>query len=431
MSERGSSTKPRADLVIKNAAQLLTPLQQADFGPAQVTCIENGAVAALGDEIVYVGDTAGLRNVEMTADARTLDASGRTVTPGFVDCHTHPVFFGTREDEFVMRIKGKSYEDIAAAGGGIRASVRSLRQASKEELVKAILPRLDRFIALGTTTIEAKTGYGLSAEDEMKSLEVIKELNRLHPVDLVPTFLGAHEVPDEYRSQRAYYIDLVIKEMIPKVVETGMAEFCDIFCEANVFSVDECRQILTAAKDAGLELKIHAEQLSRNGGAALAAEMGACSADHLEFSRDDDWEKMLAHAVVPVLIPGAVFFLGKDRYAPARAMMRAGLPVAVATDFNPGTCMSESMPLILTIAALKLKLEPLEALAAATYHAALAINKGNLFGTLEVGKKADLVLWDAPNVGHLLYHFGVNLTSTVVKSGRVVYENAMEIQYLA
>lgn len=430
MAERSAQKKTKATFIIKNAAELVTPLAPTDFQPAEILRITDGALAAYGDEIVYVGDSEGVREVELVKGGQVLDASGLTATPGFVDCHTHPIFFGTREDEFVMRVQGKSYEEIGTAGGGIRASVRSLRQASKDELVQVVLPRLDRFIELGTTTIEAKSGYGLTIEDEIKSLDVISELNRLHPIDLVPTFLGAHEVPDEHRTQRDYYIDLVIREMIPRVAESGLAEFCDIFCETDVFSVEESRRILTAAKESGFRLKIHAEQLTRNGGATLAAELDASSADHLEYSEAGDWEQMLAHQVTPVLIPGAVFFLGKEKYAPAREMLKTGLPVAVATDFNPGTCMTESMPLILTIACLKLKLSPAEALTAATYHAAAAINKGNLFGSLEVGKKADLVLWNAPNFNHLIYHFGVNLTNTVVKSGRVVYENSDEIKYL-
>jgi imidazolonepropionase len=414
----------KADLFIYHAAELVTPLANLDFKPAQFIVIEDGALAAWNGEIAWVGKTAEAKGtIELQDSATVLDVSGKTVTPGLVDCHTHPIFFGTREDEFAMRIAGKSYEEIARAGGGIRASVRQLRSASKAQLIAAALPRLDRFLAHGTTTIETKSGYGLTLADEIKSLEVIQELNRLHALELVPTFLGAHEFPDEYRGNQAEYIDLLIKEMIPAVRERGLAEFCDIFCEAQVFNANDSRKILRAARAAGFKLKIHADQLSRNGGSALAAELGAVSADHLEFSTESDWEMLKAKRVVPVVLPGAVFFLGKENYPPARRMLNLGLPVAVATDFNPGTCMTESMPIMLTLSCLKLKLTPAEALTAATYHAAQALARGNLLGTLEVGKKADVVIWDMPNHQHLPYHFGVNLVRTVIKSGKIVWQN--------
>jgi len=414
----------KADLLVKNAAELATPLSNSNFEPASFFVLNDAAIAAFRGKIVWVGKTAEVEhNLELVKSTVVIDATEKTVTPGFVDCHTHPIFFGCRENEFEMRIAGHSYEEIARAGGGIRASVRALRKASKEELVKEALPRLDRFLAHGTTTIEAKSGYGLTVEDELKSLEVIQELKQHHPIDLVPTFLGAHEIPDEYRSNRAAYIELIINEMIPKVREAGLAEFCDIFCESHVFVVDEARQILTAAKEAGLGLKIHADQLTRSGGSALAAELEATSADHLEHSTESDWRRMIENRVVAVLLPGAVFFLSKDHYAPARQMMDMGLPIAVSTDFNPGSCMTESMSMILTLSCLKLKLMPSEALTAATYHGARAIKRGNLLGTLEVGKRADLVVWDVPNHKHLPYHFGINLAKLVIKSGRVVCEN--------
>ncbi len=414
----------QADFIIKNCAEIATPLANGGFKPAAFKIIKNGALAACEGEIVFVGKTAELDSqVEIREGVEIIDASGKIVTPGFVDSHTHPIFGETRENEFEMRISGKSYEEIALAGGGIRSSVRSLRNTSKEELVEKVLPRLDRFLEYGTTTIEAKSGYGLTIEDEIKSLEVINELNQRHPLDLVPTFLGAHEIPDEYRGNKDGYIDLVINEMMPEVKERNLAEFCDIFCESHVFTVEDSRKILGAAKDMGFNLKIHADQLTRNGGTALAAELEATSADHLEYTDEDDWEKMVIHKVVPVLLPGAVFFLGKEKYAQATRMHEVGLPIAIATDFNPGTCMSESMPLMLTLACLKLNLNPTEALTAATYHAALAINCGNLLGSLEVGKKADLVIWDVPNLSYIPYHFGVNLIKTVVKSGKIVCEN--------
>lgn len=413
----------KADLLVKNAAQVTTPQIAGEFAPGVLLTIENGAVAASKGKIVFVGKSRTVsKNIDLTPDAVVIDASGKTVTPGFVDCHTHPIFHGTREHEFEMRVSGKNYEEISAAGGGIRATVRNLRQASREALVQAALPRLDRFLTHGTTTIEAKSGYGLSLKDELKSLEVIQELHRMHPIDIVPTFLGAHEVPDEYRDNKNGYIELIINEMIPEVAERKLAEFCDVFCESHVFSVKEARRILTAAKEAGLRLKIHADQLTSNGGAALAAELGATSADHLEYTNERDWQMLLDHKVVPVLLAGAVFFIGKDRYAQARSMAQMGLPVAVATDFNPGTCMTEAMPIILTLSCLKLGLKPAEALIAATHHAALAINRGNLLGALEVGKKADIVIWEVPNFRHIPYHFGVNLVNKVIKDGKVVWQ---------
>ena len=414
----------KVDLVVKNIAELATPVSSKEFEPGEFFSIEGGALAVSKGKITNVGKNDDiLSQIELSPTTVIIDASDKTVTPGFVDCHTHPIFYGTRENEFEMRIAGESYEQIAAAGGGIRSSVRTLRKASKEELIRTILPRLDNFLSLGTTTIEAKSGYGLTLEDEVKSLEVIAELNKLHPIDLVPTFLGAHEVPDEFRSKRSAYIDIIINEMIPVVAEKQLAEFCDIFCETAVFSLEESRRILHAAKDAGFMLKMHSEQLTRNGGASLAADLKATSADHLEYTSENDWQKMMEQKVVPVLLPGAVFFLGKEKYAEARKMLELGLPVALATDFNPGTCMSESMPLILTLACLKLKMKPSEALTAATYHSALAINRGNLIGSLEVGKNADFVIWNIPNYKHIPYHFGVNLVSRVVKDGKVVCSN--------
>lgn len=413
-----------ADFLLKNINEIATPLQNSDFTPAQFICLENGALAAANGKIVWIGKSSDVNSkVTLSKRAQVIDAVGKVVTPGFVDCHTHPVFFGTREHEFEMRVGGKSYEEIAAAGGGILSSVRALRKASQEELIQVIFPRLDRFLAFGTTTIEAKSGYGLTVEDEIKSLKVISEANKRHPVELVPTFLGAHETPPEYRRNKSLYIDVLINEMMPLVKEENLAVFCDIFCETSVFNLRETRTVLTGAKDFGFDLKIHADQLTRNGGTALAAEMGVTSADHLEHSEEDDWKKLVEEKVVPVMLPGAVFFLGKSKYAPAKEMLEMGLPIALATDFNPGTCMSESMPFMMTLACLKLKLTPAQAITAATYHSALALNKGNLLGTLEVGKEADLIIWDVPNYRHIPYHFGVNLIKTVVKSGKVVKEN--------
>lgn len=382
----------------------------------------DGAVAAVKGQVVAVGTTAEVEaTVSSGPETKIIDARGKVVMPGFVDPHTHPVFAGTREDEFELRIKGASYQEIAASGGGIRASVRSLRQASEKELREQARPRLDRMLSFGTTTAEAKSGYGLNLAAELKSLEAIADLNREHPLDLIPTFLGAHEFPDEFRKNRGEYIRQICEEMLPQVVQRRLAEFCDIFCEQGVFEVQESRQILTEAKRAGLKLKLHADELAASGGSFLAAEMGAVSADHLVFVDDAGIKAMVEAGVIPVLLPGTTFSLGLDRYAPARKMIEAGLPVALATDLNPGSCMTESMPMIITLACLQMKMTPAEAITAATINAAHAVDRGNILGSLETGKRADLVVWDMPNYQILPYHFGVNLVDTVVKSGRVVY----------
>jgi len=389
-----------------------------------VGLIADGSVAVRGGHIVAVGtDREVARQVAIGARTEIIDASGRVVLPGFVDPHTHPVFAGTREEEFELRLKGASYPEIAAAGGGIRSSVRRLRRATAEQLRQEALQRLDRLLSHGTTTIEAKSGYGLDLENELKSLEVIAQLNRDHPLDLVPTFLGAHEVPDEYRQDRGEYIRLIEEEMIPRVVEGDLAEFCDIFCEQDVFDVAESRRILITAREAGLKLKLHADELAASGGSQLAAELGAVSADHLVYTDTDGIAAMAAAGVIPVLLPGTTFFLRGERYAPAREMIAAGLPVALATDLNPGSCMTESMPMILTLACLKMGLLPAEAICAATVNAAWAVDRGNMVGSLEEGKRADLVIWKMKNYKILPYHYGVNLVDTVIKSGRAVYRD--------
>ena len=412
-------------LIIKNAFQLLT-LRSDQRGPRSgnhfedLGIIEDGAVAISGSQIVAVGKTKGiLDEIKITDDIKVIDAKDKVVLPGFVDCHTHPVFANTREEEFEMRIKGKTYQEIAAAGGGIKSSVKNLRSKSKEELIKLALPRLDRMLSYGATTIEAKSGYGLSLEDEIKMLEVIKELNKIHPIDLIPTFLGAHEIPEEYKNNRKKYIELITEKMIPEVAKRKLAVFCDVFCEKGVFDIEEAREILKAAKDHGFGLKLHADQLSALGGSKLAADLGAISADHLEFIDDDGIERMKESGVIGVLLPGACFGLGMNEYPPARKMIERGLPVALATDFNPGSSMTESMPMILSLACLMMRMTPAEAVVASTINSAYAVDKGNDIGSIEVGKKADLVIWNVQNYKEIPYHFGVNLVEQVIKDGKV------------
>jgi imidazolonepropionase len=416
----------KINLLIKSARQLLT-LRSTQEGPRtkdameDLGIVEDGAVAISGNRILRVGKTKDiLDEIKITDETKIIDAKDKVVLPGFVDCHTHPVFAGTREDEFEMRIKGKTYQEIAAAGGGIKSSVTDLRSKTKEELVELALPRLDRMLSYGTTTIEAKSGYGLSLEDEIKMLEVIKELNKIHSIDLIPTFLGAHEIPEEYKNNRKEYIKLITEKMIPEVAKRGLAVFCDIFCEKGVFDIEESREILSAAKDHGFGLKLHADQLSALGGSKLAAELGAISADHLEFIDDDGIEKMKESGVIGVLLPGACFGLGITEYAPARKMIERGLPVALATDFNPGSSMIESVPMILSLACLMMRMTPAEAIVASTINSAYAVNKGDDIGSIEMGKKADLVIWNVQNYKEIPYHFGVNLVDGVIKNGEVI-----------
>ncbi len=410
----------KVDLFFKNARQLISPIAHSgDMGELQI--IDNAAIGCFQGKITAVGPTEKLkREIELIPDANVIDVSNKLISPAFVDPHTHPIFWGTRENEFVMRIQGKSYREIAKAGGGIRYSVRHLREASEEQLIEAALPHLNYFLKNGTTTIEAKSGYGLSYKDELKSLRALKKLNQMHPIEIIPTFLGAHEIPDEYRLNRQAYIELLINEMIPQVAEKGLAEFCDIFCEEHVFTIEESRSILNAAKKAGLKLKIHADQLTGGGGSELAAELEAISADHLDYISHSAMELLKQHGVIPVLLPGAVFYLGLNRYAPAREMIEHGLPVALATDFNPGSCMTQSMPIILTIACIYMKMLPHEALIAATLNAARAINRDQSIGSLEIGKDADFIILNIPNISYLPYHFGVNHVDKVVKKGALV-----------
>jgi imidazolonepropionase len=413
-------------LLIRNACQVLT-LKSDQKGPRtkkhmeDVGLIENGAVAVSENKIVAVGKTDEvMRQIKVDDRTKIIDAKDRVILPGFVDCHTHPVFAATREEEFDMRVRRKSYQEIAAAGGGIKSSVKALRSKSKEDLIQLTLPRLDRMLSYGTTTIEAKSGYGLSLEDEIKMLEVIGDLNRLHPIDLIPTFLGAHEVPEEYKDRRTDYIKLITDEMIPEVAKRKLAVFCDIFCEKGVFDIEESRKILTAAKEHGFKLKLHADQLSALGGAKLAAELRAVSADHLEYIDDEGIKMMKDAGVIGVLLPGASFGLGMKEYPPARKMIDEGLPVALATDFNPGSSFTESVPMIMSLACLMMKMTPAETVTASTINSAYAVDKANEVGSMEKGKKADLVIWNVQNFKEIPYHYGVNLVDQVIKDGKVV-----------
>ncbi|HEX9916400.1 MAG TPA: imidazolonepropionase [candidate division Zixibacteria bacterium] len=415
-----------ADLIIKNVGQLLT-LRSSKRGPRagknmqELGIIENGTVTIKGNRIISLGKTDKvLSKIKVGKNTKIVDAKNRVVTPGLVDCHTHPIFANTREEEFELRIKGKTYEEIARAGGGIKSSVRKVRKLSKEELIKLAIPRLDRFLSYGTTTIEAKSGYGLSLKDEIKILEVIRQLNRIHPIDLVPTFLGAHEIPEEYKDNKEGYIRLLIEEMIHLVAKRRLAKFCDIFCEKGVFDTKDSKKILLAAKKYGLVPKLHAEQLSHFGGAKLASQIGAICADHLENVTLTDIKLLKKRGVIGVLLPGATFGLGLKKYAPARKMIENNLPIAISTDFNPGSSMSESMPMMMSLSCLMMKLTPAEAIVASTINPAYALNMENQIGSIEPGKKADLVIWEVKNYKEIPYHYGINLVEKIIKNGKVL-----------
>ncbi|MBI4576991.1 MAG: imidazolonepropionase [Planctomycetes bacterium] len=409
------------DLLVTNAGELCTLAGAAPRrgrSQAEVAAVTDGAVAVREGRVLFAGPR---REVERAYRGdRVLDAGGLCVTPGLVDAHTHLVWAGSREDEFAQRVAGRPYREIAQAGGGIRATVRATRAADEEALVAAARRRLGRMLDHGTTTAEVKSGYGLDTETELRQLRVVRRLAREQPVDLVPTFLGAHEFPDEYRDDREGYVRLLVEEMVPAVREAGLAEFCDAFCEEGVFDPAQTARVLEAAAAQGLAPKLHADELSPTGGAELAARLGAASADHLVATGPEGIRALARRGVVAVLLPGTSYHLGTGRYAPARAMVEAGVPVALATDCNPGSCTTESMTMVLSLACLGLRLGPSEALVAATINAACAIRREAEVGSLEPGKRADLVVWEAPNHRYLAYHFGVNLARTVIQRGVVV-----------
>ncbi|MBI2922725.1 MAG: imidazolonepropionase [Planctomycetes bacterium] len=370
--------------------------------------IRDGVILEAGHEIA-----PGYR-AELTWPAR-----GRLVTPGLVDPHTHAVFAGTREDEFEMRNSGVPYAEIANRGGGIRRSVAQVRSAAPGEILARTRVSLRRMLAHGTTTVEVKSGYGLSLADEVKLLEAARALGDEGPVEVVTTFLGAHEVPPEYEADRAGYVNLVCGQMIPEVARRGLARWCDVFCEKGVFEIDDSRRILEAAKAAGLDVRLHAEEFATIGGAQLAADVGAASADHLMAIDDAGIEALKRAGTVAVLLPGTTFFLGLPKYAPARRLIEAGVPVALATDFNPGSCYTESLQIIFTIAATQLKMTAAEILTACTVNAAHSLRIGDRVGRIAAGMQADLVLWDADDPRQLPYHFGVNQAALVIKKGEM------------
>ena len=401
------------DVLIKNANEIVTlkgpngPRKKKEMN--ELSIIENGSVAIDNGTIVDVG-----KNLSYSAD-KIINAKGKTVLPGFVDPHTHVVFAGSREFELDMKLKGLSYMDILKSGGGIFYTVEKTRKATKEQLVQQATKRLDKMLSYGTTTCEAKSGYGLDTETELKILEVNKKLNESHPIDIVSTFLGAHAIPKEKSADE--YTNEIINEMIPKIGH--LSKFCDVFCEEGVFTVDQTKRILEAGKNHGLIPKIHADEIVDTGGAALAAEIGAISADHLLMSSENGLRKMAKKGVIGVLLPGTPFSLMQESYAPARKMIDIGVAVALATDLNPN-CWVENMQFMIQLACLKMKMTPAEAITAATFNAACAIDLNDKIGSVEKGKKADILILDCPNYKFIPYHFGVNLVNYVIKDGDIV-----------
>jgi imidazolonepropionase len=411
-----------ADLLIRNTTEIYTCAGPAPRrGPAQADAgrIRKGAVASLGGTIVYAGpEDDCLRAVGLTKDARTIDAERGSVVPGFVDPHTHIVFAGDRREELHRRLAGATYSDIAAGGGGILATVAATRAAGEEELLRSTARRLDEMLANGTTTCEAKSGYGLTTESELKLLRVIARLQQTHAVEIAATFMGAHETPAEHRQKPEAYVALVCEEMIPAVARAGLAEWCDVFCEDRVFTPADSMAILTFARAAGMKLRIHADELGKSGGSRVAAVVGARSADHLIFADADAARALAAAGTVATLLPSAAFYLKLGRYAPARMLIESGVAVALASDVNPGGGFSLSMPFVITLGCFEMGLTFEEALVGATLNAAYSLDRHHRVGSLEPGKQMDAVVIDGPAIE--LIRTGARTIRWVIKKGRII-----------
>jgi len=421
-----SSIEP--DLVVYHCNELVT--MNTKYGAPRIgeemlelAIINDGAIATKDDRIVFIGTTDEfVSKYEIGKVLTKIDASNKLVTPGFIDPHTHIIFDGTRENELSMKLKGKSYLEILKTGGGILKTVRETRKASLEKLVENGKKILNRMMECGTTTIETKSGYGLNTESEIKQLKAIQILNEAHPIDIIPTFLGAHAIPPEYQNDPNDYVKLIISDMIPKIAEENLAEYCDVFCEEGVFTRKQASKILKTAIRYGLKPQIHIDEIADTNGALLASEIRAIQTGHLLKSNDEGLKAMAKAGVIATLLPGTPFSLMLKDYAPARKMIDLGVPIALATDLNPN-CWTESMQIIIALACYNMKLSPAEALTAATINSACALQRQDEVGSLEIGKKADIVVFDVPNHEFLPYHFGVNLALKVIKNGKIVVDN--------
>lgn len=409
----------KLDLIIHNSSQVILYTDEMSPMPA-VKALHNGAIGILDGKIAAFGSTEQIL-AEHSAN-ELIDAAGMMILPGFVDSHTHPVFVHTREQEFTMRLQGKSYVEISQAGGGIRSTLQTTREADEDLLYELALRRIQRMISLGTTSLEAKSGYGLSTESELRQLSVIGRLKRDLPIDIIPTFMGAHEYPAEFKDNHEAYLKILCEEMIPAVAKQGIAEFCDIFTEAHVYSIEESRRVLTTARQHAMKLKMHADEIEAIGGAELAAELACISADHLGAASDQGIEALAKAGVVACLLPATLFSLRAKSYARARDMIAQDLTVAIATDYNPGSCNCDSIPLTMTLACLQMAMTPAEALVAATINAAKAIGRSDQIGSIALGKQADLVIWDIPSIDFIPYHFGSSHITRVIKKGQTIFQ---------
>ncbi|HLR34734.1 MAG TPA: imidazolonepropionase [Tissierellales bacterium] len=414
----------KATLVIENISNLITlkgenrPRVKEEMG--EIGVVKNGVVAVNGDEIIYVGENNLPEDIEITNDTVVLDGKGKTVTPGLIDSHTHLVHGGSRENELAMKLKGMEYLDILNTGGGIHSTVKATKEASFDELYEKAKKSLDTMLNFGVTTVEAKSGYGIDDfHTELKQLEVAKGLNQDHPVDIVSTFMGAHAIPEQYEDNPDKFVDIIINEMIPEVEKKGLAKFCDVFCEEGVFTLEQSKKILLAGREHGMEPRIHADEIKPLGGAELSAEIGCITADHLVAASEKGMERMAEEKVIANLLPGTSFNLQTGKYAKARKMIDMGLPVSLSTDYNPGSCPTENIQLIMSFASLIMRMTPEEVITAVTINGACSLGVEDEVGSIVKGKKADMVIFDSPNLNYIIYHFGINHAEKAIKNGVV------------